>query len=154
MTTGEEAEAQAQETLPPEAAHQYWVDPARFDELSRSMEVLLLTRRCRSCLAQEVNSAQPPSADEQIKHIVGCCAQDDSFIRPGMPLQEIVFRLILAGGNAPVNLTSLHYRLTEEWSTPGNPMNISAGGLKRVLDSDDFYGFRELAPAEEEAQAA
>ena len=120
----------------------YWIDPARLEELKRSMEMLLATRRCATCLEEEPDIASPPSADVQIAHIAECCAQDESFIKPGMPLQEIVFRMILAAGNMPVSIGQLHYQLTEQWATPGNLMNVSAEGLRRVLDTDDYYGFR------------
>ena len=136
------------QTTASEEASYYWVDPNRLTELHRSLEVILLGRRCLSCKDQPANVTQPPPAKEQIKHIVGCCAKDETFIRPGMAMQEIVFRVLLAGGNRPISLDDIHYQLTERWATPSNPMNIPKEGLKRVLDSDDFYGFRDVAQGE------
>ena len=150
MTTRDDGEVQ--EPLADEGGPRYWIDPVRFEELNRSLELLLVTRRCSTCLQLPINSGEPPAASEQIRHIVECCANEESFIKPSMPLQEIVFRIILAQGNVPVSLSHLHYQLTEKWATPGNPMNISPEGLKRVLDGDDFYGFREEAPANEDEE--
>ena len=124
----------------------YRIDASRLEYLKRSMEALLLTRRCSTCLEATVNIAAAPSADEQIAHILECCSQDESFIRPGMALQEIVFRMILAAGNAPVLLSQLHYQLTEQWATPGNLMNVTSEGLQRVLETDDYYGFWRQQP--------
>ena len=137
MTTPQAGKAQGSEGGP-----SYWIDPDRFEELKRSMEALLVTRRCSSCLEEEPNIASAPPVDEQIAHISECCAQDESFIRPGMPLQEIVFRMILASGNKPLSAEQLHQQLTEQWATPGNLMNVSVEGLSRVLENDDYYGFR------------
>ena len=137
MTTPQAGDAQT-----PDEGARYWIDPARFAELRRSMEVTLLTRRCATCLDQPADNANPPPVQAQIDHILECCSKDDSFIKASMPLQEIVFRLILKEGNTPLTLSHLHYQITEEWATPASPMNISADGLKRVLDNDDFYGFR------------
>lgn len=133
---------QAGEAAGFEGGPSYWIDPARLEELRRSMEVLLATRRCSTCLEEEPDIASPPPADEQIAHILECCAEDESFIRPGMPVQEILFRMILAAGNKPVPVGQLHHQLTEQWATPGNLMNVSVEGLSRVLENDDYYGFR------------
>ena len=38
-------------------------------------------------------------------------------------------------------LTELHEQLTERWSTPIRPINVSLGSLERILDSDTYYGF-------------
>jgi hypothetical protein len=138
MTTPQTGESQASD-----GGASYRIDPVRFEELKRSFEVLLLTRRCDGCQAeQEVDVAHPPPVAEQIAHILECCSHEESFIKPGMPMQEIVFRMILAGGNIAVPLSQLHYQITEQWATPGNLMNVSVEGLRRVLETDDYYGFR------------
>jgi hypothetical protein len=54
--------------------------------------------------------------------------------------------MILAAGNTPVAVSQLHYQLTEHWATPGNLMNVSVEGLLRVLETDDYYGFRRRDP--------
>ncbi len=137
MTTPQAGEAQGSDAGPG-----YWIDPARFEELKRSMEVLLVTRRCSTCSEETPDISSPPPVDEQIAHILECCASDESFILPGMPLQEIVFRMILAAGNNPLTVGQLHHQLTEQWATPGNLMNVTPEGLHRVLENDDYYGFR------------
>ena len=61
-----------------------------------------------------------------------------------MPIQEIVFRLLLTRRNTPTLLSDLHYELTEKWSTPVRPINITENGLARILNSDTYYGFVRL----------
>ena len=133
----------------PEQESYYKIDLDRAVEQSRSLAVLLSSRRCASCKEQLESSAELPSAEEQIKAIAGCCATREGFIRAEMPVQEIVFRTILSNSNKLVSLEKLHEDVTERWYTPLNPRTISASGLKRVLDRDVYYGFTEvlLAPA-------
>ena len=60
-----------------------------------------------------------------------------------MPLKEIVFRLLLKNSNKATSLRDLHWDVTEEWAAPTHPMNISMEVMKRILDSDSFYCFKE-----------
>jgi hypothetical protein len=122
----------------------YWIDPKRFRALERSLELTLVSRRCFSCKGKKAPDSDLPAYDKQIKHISQCCAKDETFINSGMPIQEILFRLILAGRNRPKSLDDLHSQLTGRYATPGNPLNISKGALIRVLESDDYYGFTAL----------
>ncbi len=66
---------------------------------------------------------------------------DSNFIRSDMPIQEIVFRTLLARNNRPMSLADLHYELTERWATPIRPIVITEERLLRILDSDTYYGF-------------
>ncbi len=66
---------------------------------------------------------------------------DSSFIRSDMPVQEIVFRTLLARNNRPMSLVDLHYELTEKWATPIRPIVITEERLLRILDNDTYYGF-------------
>ena len=66
---------------------------------------------------------------------------DPNYIRSDMPLQEIVFRTLLARNNRPMSLADLHYELTERWATPVRPIVITEERLLRILDSDTYYGF-------------
>ena len=68
-------------------------------------------------------------------------ASDSTFIRSDMPVQEIVFRTLLARNNRPMSLTDLHYELTEKWATPVRPIVITEERLLRILDKDTYYGF-------------
>ena len=78
---------------------------------------------------------------ELVDEIAEYSVKDADYIRSGMPLQEIVFRILLGRRNEPTPLRDLHYELTERWSTPMRPINITEEGLERILDGDTFYGF-------------
>ncbi|MEC9446443.1 MAG: hypothetical protein VYC59_06660, partial [Chloroflexota bacterium] len=60
-----------------------------------------------------------------IREISQSYKNDASFIRSDMPVQEIVFRTLLARNNRPMSLADLHYELTEKWATPIRPIVIT-----------------------------
>ena len=76
-----------------------------------------------------------------IREISQSYKNDSSFIRSDMPVQEIVFRTLLARNNRPMSLADLHYELTEKWATPIRPIVITEERLLRILDNDTYYGF-------------
>lgn len=76
-----------------------------------------------------------------IREIAQNYKDDPNFIRSDMPVQEIVFRTLLARGNRPMSLSDLHYELTERWATPIRPIVLTEERLLRILDSDTYYGF-------------
>ncbi len=145
MTIPEELETAEAEAAPVQENPYYVIDPERTIELNRSLDLLLLSRRCPSCKARLGGQPQKAPVAEQIKEIAKCCADQEGFIRPEMPMQEIVFRTLLATGNEPVSLEHLHHLITDELYTPINPRSIPLKGLKRVLDTDTYYGFRRIA---------
>jgi hypothetical protein len=81
-----------------------------------------------------------------VEEIADHYEDEDGFIRTDMSIQEIAFRLLLARRNEPISLMDLHYELTDTWSTPINPVNVSEEGLRRVLDADTYYGFAGITP--------
>ena len=127
-----------------EADPSYVIDPSKADALNRSLAVLLASRRCADCREQLQAQGGGVSAEEHISHIEECCSKREGFIKPEMPMQEIAFRTLLAEGNKPATLSHLHYEITETWYTPMNPRHIDVSNVKRVLDSDNYYGFAKV----------
>ena len=143
MTTPEEMEAQEPDATPQEISY-YVIDPSLAGGHGRSLSVILLGRRCPSCKARLEASGAVPSEEKQIKEIAECCATKEGFIRPEIPLQEIVFRTLISQKNKPVSLEQLHYLVTEGWYSPINPRSLTVTSLKRVMDNDNYYGFKEV----------
>jgi hypothetical protein len=121
----------------------YVIDPAQAERQQRDMSALLLSRRCPDCVERVLNDKKPPTVRKQIRDMSRCCAQAGDFIQPTMPLKEIVFRLLLKNSNKATSLQSLHWDVTEEWAAPTHPMNITVEVMKQILDSDNFYCFKE-----------
>ena len=138
-------------TVPnPEAPQQeaeiprYYVSFDRLEQLNRSAVTLLAARRSPmspSMLKEDHELADPAELLAEIAEYAG---EDENFIDSGMPIQEIVFRTLLARSNEPTSLTDLHHELTERWSTPVRPISVSLGSLGRIMDSDDYYGFARV----------
>ena len=125
----------------------YVIDPATAEEQQRDLMALLLDRLCAPCADRSRKGKTPITVRRQIRDISRCCASSQEFIRASMPLKEIVFRLLLKGANKPMDLWDLHYAVTEDWGLPTHPMNISMDVMKRILDSDSYYCFKEVAGA-------
>ncbi len=135
-------------TIPnPEAPQQeeetplYCISFARLDELNRSSITLLAARRCPMSPSMLKEDHELDNPQELLDEIAEYCGDEEEFINSNMPIQEIVFRTMLARRNEPISLTDLHRELTERWATPVRPIHISPRNLERVLDSDDYYGF-------------
>ena len=122
----------------------YAIDVTKEAEESRALGVLLLSHRCPSCKEKLGKVKKTPPNQEQIAKIAEWCSKQEGFIRPQMPIQEIIFRIILSEGNKPTKLSHLLSLLTEEWATPMNPKSIDSEDLRKILASDNYYGFREL----------
>ena len=124
----------------------YQIDPTASVSRRRSLEVMLLERRCYLCQSRYEEAEELPSAEEHLRAMAECCAQQPGFIVPEMPMLEIVFRSLIQRGNEPTSLQALHDTLTDDFATPLNPRAISLDVLHRIIAIDDFYGFTELAP--------
>jgi len=113
----------------------------RLKQLERS-PVHLVAGRLTS---NSPSKAKPMKDLDDVKALIREIAQnfknDPDFIRSDMPVQEIIFRTLLARGNRPMSLTDLHYELTERWASPIRPIVITEERLLRVLDNDTYYGF-------------
>ena len=132
-----EAQVQEEEDIPVF----YQVSFERLEELNRSAITLLAARRgdMSPSMVQEDHELNNPR--ELLEEISDYSAGEADFISSDMPIQEIVFRMLLVRRNEPTALTDLHHELTERWATPVRPINVSLKSLQRILDNDNYYGF-------------
>ena len=129
---------------------QYFISFERLTRLGRSPVHVLASRRGPSAPSRLKPDNELDNPTELVEEIAEYCVKEPDYIRSGMPLQEIVFRILLGRRNEPTPLRDLHYELTERWSTPMRPINITEEGLERILDSDTFYGFDHKHETEDE----
>lgn len=137
MTTPEVEESQQTE----DPVLSYYVSFERLAELNRSAIAVVAERRPQSCPSRQKPDQELTDPKKIIAEIAEYCEGDEEFIRTEMPIQEIVFRVLLSRRNEPTLLTELHQELTEKWATPIRPINITEEALARIMDSDNFYGF-------------
>ncbi len=121
----------------------YHISLPRLEQLNRSALHLLYTRLNEACpsYGQPSNGLEPATLIREIREFY---ADVGDFIRPDMPIQEILFRMLLARGNEPLTLVQLHHELTDTWSSALRPISIDEERLQRVLEADTYYGFAEV----------
>ena len=141
MTTPDPAREELVEEKPEKENPTFLISVDRLGDLERS-PVHLVAGRLAST---SPSKAKPFNEMGDVKVLIREIAQnyknDPDFIRSDMPVQEIVFRTLLARGNRPMSLSDIHYELTEHWATPIRPIVITEERLLRILDSDTYYGF-------------
>ena len=125
----------------PDLALWYQVSFERLVELKRSAISVVADRRPPTCPSLQLPHHELTDAQKLVDEIADHSGDDEDFIRTEMPIQEIVFRLLLSRRNQPIPLHDLHYELTEKWSTPVRPINLTEEGLSRILAADTYYGF-------------
>ena len=113
----------------------------RLTELERSAVHLIAGRLASTSPSKSKPINELGDVKSLIREISQNYKNDSSYIRSDMPVQEIVFRTLLARNNRPMSLLDLHYELTEKWATPIRPIVITEERLLRILDSDTYYGF-------------
>ena len=122
----------------------YRIDPARARQLGRSPEQLIISRLPEGSPSVSRPGRLQPTPAALIEEPRRFHELDEEFIRPEMPIKEIVFRTLLTRGNQPMGLQELAAELNDRWATPLRPIAISPRRLQAALDGDAYYGF---APA-------
>ena len=119
----------------------FLISTDRLKYLERSPVHLIAGRLTAESPSKSKSIAEMGNVKVLIREISQNYKNDSNFIRSDMPMQEIVFRTLLARNNRPMSLTDLHYELTERWATPIRPIVITEERLLRILDNDTYYGF-------------
>ena len=119
----------------------YHVDIDRINQLNRSPIAIIAARRGPSCPSLLESNQESLDPKTLMTEIAKYCTDEPDYIRNDMPIQEMIFRIILLRNNKPTLLEDLHRDLTEKWANPTRPLNISVSGLNRILLSDKYYGF-------------
>ena len=130
---------------PPKPLYQYQISFERLTQLKRSPVNVVADRRPASSPSRQKPDKELPDVKKIVDEIAKSSKGEENFIQTEMPIQEIVFRMLLARRNKPTLLSDLHYELTETWATPVRPINISEEALGKILDADTYYGFVSLA---------
>ena len=119
----------------------FLISSDKLNNLERSPVHLVAGRLAASSPSKAKAMGELGDMKSLIREISQSSKNDSTFIRSDLPVQEIVFRTLLARNNRPMSLTALHYELTERWATPVRPIVITEERLLRILDKDTYYGF-------------
>ena len=125
----------------PQLVSQYQISFPRLAQLNRSAVTLVAGRRPAACPSLQKPDQELPEVTKLVSEIARYSKNDEEYIKTEMPIQEIVFRILLRQRNRPTYLSDIHYELTEKWATPVRPITMNEETLGRILDADTYYGF-------------
>lgn len=145
---------EVQQIAPPVVENpSYVIDPQWYEERSLSLADLVHARFCSTCRAKKAKGKEwrkktnPSEAWEAgMENIAQCCSTKEGYVTSTTPALEAVFRLLLANGNRPLSFQELHKAVGERWSVGENSRSLSEEGLRRIMDKQVAYGFREVPP--------
>ena len=121
----------------------YWfIDLDWYRRSNRSLATLAQGCLCPKC--RERLKAGSLSEADLVANIRDCCSRISGFITGELTILESIFRLFLANGNEPLNLTELSRQLSE-W-LGGDTCRTSPGVLSRLLRDERYYGIRQVQP--------
>ena len=124
----------------------YFIDLDWYQEQERSFATLASSRLCPTSRKKEKTKSEAVL----LRAIKTCCSKRDGFITPNMPLLEMIFRLLLANGNQPLELGQMQEQLQKWLGDSSNARDLSVPKLKRILSNDKYYGLRPVPLTEEE----
>jgi len=127
----------------------YFIDLDWYQQQGRSFASLAASRLCPTSRKKEKTKSEAAL----LRTIRQCCSKRDGFITPNMPLLEMIFRLLLANGNQPLELGQMQEQLQKWLGDSSNARDLSVLKLKRILSNDKYYGLRPAPLTEEEKQA-
>ena len=141
MTTPDPQTEELAEEQPEKENPLFLISVDRLNQLERSPVHLVAGRLASTSPSKSKPINELGDVKSLIREISQNYKTDASYIRSDMPVQEIIFRTLLARNNRPMSLSDLHYELTERWATPMRPIVVTEERLLRIMDSDTYYGF-------------
>lgn len=122
-----------------------WViDLEWYQRNKRSLFTLAQGCLCPKCRQRLKAVEGEIPADEVLSAIRDCCSKAPGFITHQLPILESIFRLFLATDNQPLDLEEMGKQLSQ-WRG-GDTYCTSAEILSRLLESDQYYGLRQVRP--------
>ena len=123
-----------------QVSRRWFIDLDWYQQNSRSFFALAQNCLCPKCQQQLKGEI---SAADLLTTIKDCCSKTPDFITGRLPILESIFRLFLANGNQPLDLEELGKQLSER--REGGSYRNSPEVLSRLLESDHYYGVRQVA---------
>lgn len=141
----EELKEELEEESELEVIHKdYCIHLDSFDEQHRSFRTFASTRLCS--LSHDAKSKKSDAG--LLNTFKQCCSKQDEFYPPNIPIREMIFRILLAGGNQPQNLEQLKDKLQYQLSSGNNPRYITIEKLERIVEKDRYYCFGPVPETE------
>jgi len=113
-----------------------------YESNRRSFLTLAQSSLCQACRQRLKIEEGEVSVADVMSSIKDCCSKAPEFITGELPILESIFRLFLANGNKPMDLEEIGGQLSERRG--GDATRTSVEVLSRVLESDRYYGLRQV----------
>ncbi len=105
----------------------------------RSLVMLIAGKRCYQDQQGEEDVTKTSGVKQYIRRIRDHCSKMSDYLLPDTPIKEAIFRVMLAGGNQPMNAEDISAVLTEKWAMTAYPRDTSSEVIQRVLDNSGSY---------------
>lgn len=124
------------------AEPKYAISEAAAEELGRSLPLLAYSRQ--SWMRKQEMEVEEAIADDDwrglMESIADHCSQQPDYLPPDTPMQEAIFRFLLARRNEPATAEEISADLSEKWSETQFQRDTSPRVIRRLLDSArDYY---------------
>ena len=130
---------------------QYVIDIESAASHNRAITLLIGSRRCYVDQQSDgESSAADASVKQYIRRIATHCAETADFLLPDTPLKEAIFRVMLAGGNKPINAEEISEILSEKWAMTAYPRDISKEVIQKLMETGNTYCIMRLPDPEVE----
>ncbi len=120
----------------------WFIDVDWYRQNNRSFLILARSGMCPKCNERLNEGEGEISASDIFTTIMDCCSHVQGYISDELPILESMFRFFLANGNEPLDVEELGKQLCE--GRGGDTYCTSAEILSRLLESDQYYGLRQV----------
>jgi hypothetical protein len=121
------------------------IDLGWYLRTGRSVEELLKSRRCPTCQEAIRGKELGITAKQHIKEIARTCSKQPGYLEDRMPIMEVLFRIILGAGNAPMTAPEIHRELSVHLESRTYSRVLPFRWLERLLSGDNPYGIAPVA---------
>jgi hypothetical protein len=118
----------------------------------RSLPMLIAGKRCYQDQQGDEDVVKASDVKPYIRRIRDHCAEMSDYLLPDTPIKEAIFRVMLAGGNKPVNAEDITAVLTEKWAMTAYPRDTSPEVIQRVLEHSGSYCIARIPEPEVEEE--
>ena len=118
------------------------INIAWLEEQGRAFPTMVERCLCTKCRKRLKSLGDAVVTEGIIDAARECGEHSKGYITGDMPIMESIFRLLLAGGNQPLDLIELGQRLSERRGV--DTYRTSVGMLLRLLRNDRYYGIQQV----------
>ena len=133
----------------PELRYRYTINVKAMEDSGVSFAQLASLRFCGESSCKHCKKPAKPrhklSQSDVLKTIAQNCSQQGAFTSPMMPLLEVVFRLLLASGNKPLQTSEIIDCLKATWNSIIHLKDTSSQTVVNTLEGANDY-FIERTP--------